>query len=161
MSGSVADCKLMISIFDLGSSINSTSWRLWISMFCTLDAQENHYLQKCTKYLCLQVFPDLNLEPDRLLNPFFYHSRLSIGIDCTSISKFQFSTTCSRYHQSDNKSRIGEKWVLKSVSFQVEIRTDLLHIFKKHEFIGSLALIQCIYIYLLSFFENYTDPMSG
>ena len=73
----------------------------------------------------IQVFPDLNLEPDRLFNPFFYHSRLSIGKDCTSISKFQFSTTCSRYHQSDNKSRIGEKWVLRSVSFQVEIRTDL------------------------------------
>ena len=29
----------------------------------------------------LQVFPDLNLEPGRLSNSFFYYSRPSIGID--------------------------------------------------------------------------------
>ena len=46
---------------------------------------------------CVQVFPDLNLEPDRLLNPFFYYSWPSIGINRKSISKYQFSTTCSQY----------------------------------------------------------------
>ena len=30
----------------------------------------------------LQVFPDLNLEPGRLSNSFFYYFRPSIGIDC-------------------------------------------------------------------------------
>ena len=55
--------------------------------------------------------------------PIVYYSRPSIVIDRKSISKF--STKYSQYQQSENKSKIGEKWVWKSVSFQVEIRTDL------------------------------------
>ena len=50
----------------------------------------------------IQVRPDLYLEVNRLSNPFFYHSRWSIGIDRKWISKYHFVSTCSQSKQSDN-----------------------------------------------------------
>ena len=55
--------------------------------------------------------PDLYLEQNRLSNPFVQGSRLSVGINWKWISKNRSSSTGSQSKQSDNKSRIGEKWV--------------------------------------------------
>ena len=77
--------------------------------------RDKHLFRIILPNFIIQVRPDLNLDQNRLLNPIFYDSRRLIEIDSMSIPKYHFDSTCSQSKPSDNKSRIGEKWLWKSV----------------------------------------------
>ena len=71
--------------------------------------------------LHVQGCPDLYLEVNRLWNSFFSDSRLIVGLFWLRTRRNKMILWYRLTIYSDSPSRIEEKWVWKSVYFQVEI----------------------------------------
>ena len=95
-------------------TITSLSVKFCFSLHCCLLRFQFLHID-CTD---IQVFPDLNLEPGRLSNPFFYYSRRSIGIDWNQYQRFiclllvrnqKNPTKDLESEQNEFESRFGSK----------------------------------------------------